>query len=71
MVNSRGSSSSPVGLTATEGTEVARLDSGAEISEGGEAGVTGESNSTGDRRVGVVIADGYLTDRTKREATID
>lgn len=71
MVNSRGCSSSPEGLTATEGTEVARLDSGAEISEGGQARVMGESNSTGDRRVEVVIADTYLTDRTKRESTID
>ncbi len=51
--NSRGRSSSPEGLAAMEGTEVARLDRGADISEGGEEGVTGERSPTGDRRLGV------------------
>lgn len=44
-----------------EGIEVARLGRGADISEGGEEGVAGESNFTGERRVGVVTVETYLT----------
>ncbi len=60
--NSRGRSSSPEGLAAMEGTEVARLDRGADISEGGEEGVTGERSPTGDRLLGVVMAETYLVE---------
>lgn len=61
MRNSKGRSSSPDGLIAMEGIEVARLGRGADISEGGEEGVAGESNFTGERRVGVVTVETYLT----------
>lgn len=59
MRNSKGRSSSPDGLVAMEG--VAKLGRGADISEGGEEGVAGESNFTGERRVGVVTVETYLT----------
>lgn len=48
-----------------EGTEVARLDRGADISEGGEEGVAGERSPTGDRRLGVVMAETYLVEETQ------
>lgn len=61
VANSRGRSSSPEGLTATEGIEVARLDRGADTSDGGEPGVSGEARSTGDERFGLVMAETYFS----------
>lgn len=58
--NSRGRSSSPDGLRATEGTEMARLDRGADVSEGGEPGVARETWESADRQGGVVAEESNL-----------
>lgn len=58
--NSRGRSSSADGLKATEGTEMAKLDRGADISDGGDPEVTREVRDTADRQVGLVMEDTNL-----------
>lgn len=69
-MKSKGRSSSTMGLTATDGTDVARLERGADISEGGELGVTGDSSSWWERCVGVVMADTYLRKRRERQEVL-
>lgn len=56
----RGLSSSINGLTATEGTDIVKLETCGDISEAGDFGELGVWKSTGDMRAGVVIADTYL-----------
>lgn len=58
---SNGLSSSINGLTATEGTDTAKLDIGGDISNEGDFGDIGVWKSTGDMRAGVVIAETYLS----------
>ena len=70
MAKSRGRSSSPEGLTATEGTEVARLDNGADTSEGGDPGVTGDAISTGGEQFGLVMVEMYLQNMKPERFTV-
>jgi len=66
VTNSSGLSSSIKGLTATEGMEMVKLETGGDISDGGDLGEVGVWKSTGDMRAGVVIAETYLTKRDGR-----
>lgn len=63
--SSRGRSSSPDGVRATEGTEMARLDRGADVSEGGEQGVARETWESADRQGGVVAEESNLQQMAK------
>lgn len=56
------------GLTATEGTDTAKLDTGGDISKHGDLGDRGVWKSTGDMRAGVVIAETYLCHAEQRES---
>lgn len=68
--NSRGRSSSPDGLKVTEGTEMARLDRGADISDGGDPGVAREAWDSADRQGGVVMEESNLH-KTQLTETLD
>lgn len=58
--DSKGRSSSTEGLSATEGTEIARLDRGADASDGGEPGVVGAVCDSEHSRVRLRVEDSNL-----------
>lgn len=53
-----------------EGMDTVVLDTGGDVSEGGDLGELGVWKSTGDIRAGVVIADTYLCEQRKPRISV-